>query len=143
MKVQGLSKLRDRQSGGSSAETRPTPVMVPTRTRKTPDVWGRTFDGEQQLHDLWNSGEIANYGRPSSPENRFGKPSEIRPEDHDGRTQLERLEAALGYTPASVFAEQRSMMRRGLAQPTSKGIQYIEPNILELRLQYAKEAAEA
>ena len=126
MKVTGLTVATD-------ARDRIIPVFVDQEgsSKKTPEIWGKTFDGEQELHDLWNSGKIDNiYSILPTIKNQV---PEERIDPYAGLTERERFKEVTGHTHIVDIRKDERRFRLGQTQPTSKGPRVIESNVLYLR----------
>lgn len=136
-KVNGLDKATTKQQSRMPKPFRDTPEPVYS------GIFGRTFDGEEELRELWDSGEIDNLA-PSFPpptknvEEIKRNSVSANPESQAGLTEMEKMEQAYGYTPALKIALDKAMVSRGISQPTSKGPKYIESNVLQMRQKFGK-----
>ena len=135
MKINGLQKVRDQR------KQLPDPFVKNPIERKTPLIWGRTFDGEEELHRLWDSGEIDTYREKERKEISAKMDMESRmraskPDPMAGLTDRERRTLAFGYTAAQDLNADARRATRGLRQPTSKGQRVLESNVTELRKKF-------
>jgi hypothetical protein len=128
MKINGLSNPRKEKS---------LPEPFRKIERKAPLIWGRTFDGEVEIHRLWDSGEIATYREKERREAEAKLDTRSPLSDPlAGLTPRERRREAFGYTANQDLNSDARRAISGYTQPTSKGQRAVEPNISELRKKY-------
>ena len=133
MKVTGLTGVTD-------ARERIIPVFVESpKVIKTPVIWGKTFEGEQELHDLWDSGEIDNIYSILP----IAKAQVVGPavDPYAGLTERERFREATGHTHIVDIRRDERRFSLGQTQPTAKGAGVLESNVLYLREKFSANMA--
>ena len=135
MKLPGISQAQDRR------KMIPDPFVKNPVERKTPLIWGKTFDGEEEIHRLWDSGEIDHY-RDAEREkisHKLDMESRMRASEPDplaGLTDREKRTLAFGYTSAQDLNADARRATKGYTQPTSKGQKVLESNVTQLRKKF-------
>lgn len=123
-------------NGLSQTKTRKAAVAVfSDKTLVYNGIFGKTFDGEETLSALWDSGEIEKIS-PSSLIME-AKPRKNEPDPYEGMTERERYAEITGHTHPVDLRKDAKRFSLGLTQPTSKGQKVIEPNVIELRERFS------
>jgi len=122
MKVAGLS------GAGKSGPSLP---KVFSDSPPKNEIWGKTFEGEQELYDLWDSNQIDSYCS-SFINDKYEEPYD----PHIGLTERERNRAVLGHTHIADVKRDERRYSLGQTQPTSKGRRILESNVQALRAKY-------
>ncbi len=100
------------------------------KAKKSPLIWGKTFEGEEELHKMWDEDTL-----PKPPKQNLTPP--LPNEDpYEGMTYREELTEGLGRTPARFIQEDERKFILGLTQPTSQGRGILESNVIALRKKY-------
>jgi hypothetical protein len=127
MKLSGITKVsRPRRESGPKELSVPFVNIAP---REKDYSRGRQkFDGEDELSEAWDTGELDTmFVNPIPP------PSPPRVDPTIGLTKREYERQAFGFTPNHHILQDINKWKLGLTQPTSKGSQILEPNLLEMR----------
>ena len=147
MKVAGLSRGKG---------PRPSFPKVYSDSPPKNEIWGKTFQGEQELYDLWDQGAFDSISTPLLSFRELAEKESLcvyckesialrylsahenacLRNPYVGKTEREAFQIAVGHTHIADINSDAKRYQLGQTQPTSAGRGILESNVQSLRAKY-------